>query len=136
MSELKPVDASNLQASAMRIFVTRCRRVMLAVAVSCCIASAAAILTIGVNSQVVPFISVMCSVMIVYPFVQLIWVRRRTGLWWHSLNAHADWIGLSIVMGLSLYMLLYFLWPLFESTPVYGARLGYVPLVLIIVLPL
>ena len=136
MSELNALEASSLQASAMRIFVMRCKRVMLAVAASCCLAIMAAMLTSGVNAQVVPFIGVVWSVMIVYPFVQLIWLRRRTGLWWHSLNAYADWIGLSIVMGLLLYMLLYFLWPLFEARPVYSARIAYVPLVLIIVLPL
>jgi len=136
MSEMNLVDASRLQAAAMWIFVKRCRQVTLAVAVSCCFVITVALFAIGINSQVVPFVVVIWLVMVAYPFVQLIWIRLRTGLWWHSLNAQAGWIGISIVMGLLLYMLLYFLWPLFEGSPIYGVRIGYEPLVLIIVLPL
>jgi len=74
--------------------------------------------------------------MVAYPFIQSIWIRSRTGLWWHTLNAQANWIGMAGIMGLLLIMLLYFLEPLYEGTPVYGAGIGYEPLVLIIILPL
>jgi hypothetical protein len=97
---------------------------------------AVALLASGANSQIVPFVVVVWLAMVIYPFVQIIWIKLRTGLWWHSLNAHADWVGISIVMGLVLYMMLYFVWPLLEGSTVYGVRIGYEPLVLLIVVPL
>ncbi len=136
MSELDSVDVKKQEAQAMWVFVKHCKRAILTVVLFGCLVIAAALLAAGVNLHIIPFIVVVWLAMIVYPFIQMIWIKLRTGLWWHSLNANADWIGISIVMGLLLYMMLYFVWPLVEGVPVYGARIGYEPLVLIIILPL
>ncbi len=136
MEELNFIDLTELEAGALSNFVRHCNRAMLAVALFCCLVIAAALLVGGVNSHILPFIVVPWMAMAIYPFVQVMWIKLQTGLWWHSLNAHADWIGISIVMWLLLYMLLYFLWPLVEGGPVYGVHIGYEPLVLVIVVPL
>lgn len=136
MSEVTLKEIREHQASAMWTFVKRCRQVMSAFTIAGCAAIAITLLITGITLQAVPGVVVIWLVMVVYPFVQMIWIKLRTGLWWHSLNAQASWIGIAGIMGLLLIMLLYYLQPLFEGVPIYGARIGYEPLVLIIILPL
>jgi hypothetical protein len=136
MSKLNSADVKKEQAAAMWAFVKRCRQALATVAVTCVILIAVILLVVGIKLETVPFIVVIWLAMIAYPFIQSIWIKFRTGLWWHTLNAQANWIGIAGIMGLLLIMLLYFLGPLFEGTPVYGARIGYEPLVLLIILPL
>ncbi len=136
MSELNSADVKKEQAAAMWAFVKRCRQAMATVAVTCAIFIAVILLIEGIKLETLPFIVVIWLAMIAYPFIQSIWIKSRTGLWWHTLNAQAGWIGIAGIMGLLLIMLLYFLEPLFEGLPIYGARIGYEPLVLIIILPL
>jgi hypothetical protein len=136
MNELNVKEIKEQQAAAMWVFVKRCRQAMFAVSISCCIFIAVVLLTAGITLQIVPFIVVIWLSMIAYPFIQSIRIKFRTGLWWHTLNAQANWLGIAGIMGLLLIMLLDFLEPLLEGIPIYGARIGYEPLVLIIILPL
>jgi hypothetical protein len=136
MRELNSTDVKKEQATAMWAFVKRCRQAMATVAIICVILIAVTLLVMRIKLETVPLIVIIWLAMVVYPFIQLIWIKFRTGLWWHTLNAQANWIGIVGIMGLLLIMLLYFLEPLYEGTPVYGARIGYEPLVLLIILPL
>ena len=66
----------------------------------------------------------------------IVWIRVRTGLLWHSLNAQAVWLGIVFILLVLLIALMQIIVPTLQGDPLAGGGSNYDVLGLIIVLPL
>ena len=142
MTEMSVGPLPEAQASAMRVFQSHCESTFKLVILICVmpLAAIAVIMAAAFNTefaaQFVPIILVIWLLIVIYPFLLFGLFRSRTGLWWHFLNAHSGWVGISLVLTLLLVMMLDFVLPLIQGQAIYSAHIGYEPLILVILLPL
>ena len=142
MTEMSISPLSEAQISAMRTFQSHCESTFRLVALIGVMPIAA--IAVGMSAafntefaaQFIPIILVIWLLIVVYPFLLFGLFRSRTGLWWHFLNAHSGWVGISLVLTLLLVMLLDFVLPLIQGQTIYSAHIGYEPLILVVLLPL
>jgi hypothetical protein len=142
MSESAATFLAATQLTSMHHFDKRIASAMRLVAVVC--VSIIAVLTVMIAvlfdpAKSAPIVSLFVFVwllMSAYPLMLFIMIWHRTGLWWHSIDTHAGWVGISVILILLLIMILDLILPLFQGVPIYGVRIGYEPLILVILLPL
>ena len=142
MTEMSVGPLSEAQALAIRAFQSHCESTFRLVALICVmpIAVIAVIIAAAFNTefavQFVPIILVIWLLIVVYPFLLFGLFRSRTGLWWHFLNAHSGWVGISLILTLLLIMMADLILPLMQGEPIYGVRIASGPLIVVVLLPL
>jgi hypothetical protein len=88
------------------------------------------------NADAFPLVLVFWVVMTAYPLTLIGWIRVRTGMLWHSLNAQAVWLGIVFILLVLLIALMETIVPALQGDPLAGGGSNYDVLGLVIVLPL
>jgi hypothetical protein len=136
MNATTPPKMSTTQIAALEQFQRRCQQAMLRVALAATVTIAVALLVSQLNTQMLPLVIIMWATMVVYPSLLIAVIRVRTGLWWHSLNAHAVWVGISFILLIMLIMLLNVVIPALQGDVLLAGQFDGDILGLAIVLPL
>ena len=98
VNEINLPKMSRKQILAMERFQRSCHQAMLRVVLIATVVIAVVLLVTRLNPQSFPLIIIVWVMMVAYPSLLIVAIRARTGLWWHVLNAHAVWVGLSFIL--------------------------------------
>jgi hypothetical protein len=95
MSEVALTMLTDAQSTAMRTFKVRCERAIQIVIFSCCAIIPIIVVANPMSPKIAPALIALVVAIALYPFVLFTAIFLRTGLWWHLLDTHANYISIS-----------------------------------------